>query len=703
MSDHVASKKRTSNAYLRSLQQRIADLNGSSSHGPDHTAAAGSMDCTRDVDTSSKCWDGNGCPAVSKSGFPVGPGRSNTITTDEQTRIAPADNAGSELRGPSGSSQSPELQRNSAGPMRDATPIDVVTITNPLSVGPPDSGFISHPSYPYGPVYLGTSSNWSFSRRVLNITQKAVHNTSLPPESFVMDGTAYDMGWDGSRIADTVFTPPLPSLSHSMYLIRSVQFHVGHTYHLFDEETFQQNLHDFYENPSEDTRRGGLWFVHYLLIMALGQAFVLRSGEGRKPPGAEFFVQAMKLLPDTSQLWKDTFTATELYCCAALYLQSTDYRAGAYLTIGTALRMALFRGMHTELPTEVFGEAQIERARRIWWTIYILDRELSSLMGLPVQISEENIHAKLPSLQSATGLAALDIHIKLCRIIARVVNTVYGPDGRLDQKFLTNTKSALTCLAAVADELNNTFKLPSNGSIEGISRQSATLHLVYHQCVILTTRPLMYSLFSKQLNTRPATPTTIMTMRRLQVLLQMCIDSCQQSLNILASLFTQGLLESFLPFDLESAFCSGLMIFMGAFVEPTLVNNLAAAAQTTYRVIDDMIGKGNMVARFRKAELEQLSKMLEELEPEAGNYAARSRIVSRRASAGPNVHGQDGQTTAVNETPGAQLDDISLEGNVEPFGEWTWPDAMDPIQLMNVAESLDASRFDWFQQPFGGL
>lgn len=158
-----------------------------------------------------------------------------------------------------------------------------------------------------------------------------------------MDGTAYDMGWDGSRIADTVFTPPLPSLSHSMYLIRSVQFHVGHTYHLFDEETFQQNLHDFYENPSEDTPRGGLWFVHYLLIMALGQAFVLRSGEGRKPPGAEFFVQAMKLLPDTSQLWKDTFTATELYCCAALYLQSTDYRAGAYLTVSLSHGLAIVR------------------------------------------------------------------------------------------------------------------------------------------------------------------------------------------------------------------------------------------------------------------------------------------------------------------------------------------------------------------------
>jgi proline utilization trans-activator len=71
------------------------------------------------------------------------------------------------------------------------------------------------------------------------------------------------------------------------------------------------------------------------MIMAFGKAFVLRTGEGRKPPGVESFVQAMKLLPDVSRLWTDAFTTAEIFCCAALYLQCVDFRYGAYLTVSS--------------------------------------------------------------------------------------------------------------------------------------------------------------------------------------------------------------------------------------------------------------------------------------------------------------------------------------------------------------------------------
>lgn len=162
------------------------------------------------------------------------------------------------------------------------------------------------------------------------------------------------------------------------------------------------------------------------------------------------------------------------------------------------MRTALFQGMHTDLPVETFGAQRVEQARRIWWTVYILDRELSSLMGLPVQITDEIINAKLPNYDSAVQVSATNIHIKLCRTIAQVLRSeyttashlircgtdapvaVYGPDGRLDKRFLTNTKSSLTSMADIADELNNSFGLPSDDSIEGISRLSATLHLSYH-------------------------------------------------------------------------------------------------------------------------------------------------------------------------------------------------------------------------------
>ena len=87
------------------------------------------------------------------------------------------------------------------------------------------------------------------------------------------------------------------------------------------------------------------------------------------------------------------------------------------------MRTALFQGMHTDLPIETFGAATVERARRIWWTVYILDRELSSLMGLPVQITDEIISAELPSYQSTAQISATNIHIKLCRTIAQVLRS----------------------------------------------------------------------------------------------------------------------------------------------------------------------------------------------------------------------------------------------------------------------------------------
>lgn len=57
---------------------------------------------------------------------------------------------------------------------------------------------------------------------------------------------------------------------------------------------------------------------------------------------------------------------------------------------------------------------------------------------------------------------------------------MYGPDGSLDKRFLTSTKSALTSIANIAEELSNSFKLSLDDLGEGVSRLAATLHLQYH-------------------------------------------------------------------------------------------------------------------------------------------------------------------------------------------------------------------------------
>lgn len=90
------------------------------------------------------------------------------------------------------------------------------------------------------------------------------------------------------------------------------------------------------------------------------------------------------------------------------------------------MRMAMAEGMHTQMPIEYLGEDMVQRCRKIWWTVYILDREMTSLMGLPQTLNDDHIDTHLPTFpHSIQRTAAIGMHIKLSRIIAEINSSKY--------------------------------------------------------------------------------------------------------------------------------------------------------------------------------------------------------------------------------------------------------------------------------------
>lgn len=214
--------------------------------------------------------------------------------------------------------------------------------------------------------------------------------------------------------------------------------------------------------------KSSLWYVHYLLILAFGKAFVVQASRpnSRRPPGAELFVQAMQLLPDFTFFAADTIELIQVLCCAALYMQCLDFRGSAYrivslsqtrfissmitTQIGQALRHALENGMHTEMRSQHVDDALVQRCRKVWWTVYVLDRHMSSLMGVPMGIADESINAALPTFSGNTQKAmALDIQIKLSRVQAQILKSeshsllLYGGTTYVRQPY-TVPEGALT-------------------------------------------------------------------------------------------------------------------------------------------------------------------------------------------------------------------------------------------------------------------
>jgi proline utilization trans-activator len=88
------------------------------------------------------------------------------------------------------------------------------------------------------------------------------------------------------------------------------------------------------------------------------------------------------------------------------------------------MRIALAQGMHTDMPIEKLGDPLVHRCRNIWWSVYILDRQMSSLMGLPQSIRDDDISCPLPKLIGmAEGAGALSMQIKLARVYAEIAQS----------------------------------------------------------------------------------------------------------------------------------------------------------------------------------------------------------------------------------------------------------------------------------------
>ncbi|KAJ5476349.1 hypothetical protein N7475_002078 [Penicillium sp. IBT 31633x] len=311
-------------------------------------------------------------------------------------------------------------------------------------------------------------------------------------------------------------------------------------YHLLDEGDFLKSLHDFY---SENRRsRDTLWYIHFLLILAFGKSFVRTKSQERKPAGFEYFAKAMQLLPDHNRLYSSPLISTEILCCIAIFYQSRDCRSPAHNYIGQAMRMAMSHGMHTCMPIKELGLHIVERCRKIWWTVYMLDRQMTCVQGLPQSVDDRFVQTSLPSSPGLHGKTAmLDMHIKLCRRVAEI-NNIYAIDGRINQSFLFSTKEALSNMAGLADELQETFPLPLDGTNNGISRTSAYLHLFYQQCVIVATRPLLFCFLTGRLESPERCAEFLNKTRNLRNLIQMCLEFAQHNIRILLCLRSQGLL-----------------------------------------------------------------------------------------------------------------------------------------------------------------
>ncbi|CAH0024860.1 unnamed protein product [Clonostachys rhizophaga] len=423
------------------------------------------------------------------------------------------------------------------------------------------------------------------------------------------DKGAYNMQWTPLGSNEEVDISTLPHRDHALFLIGAAKFYLNNYLGLIDEPEFTKGVYDLYERPAEKANSSRTWYAHFLLVLAYGKAYS-KGDNSRGPPGSHYALRAMTMLPDMSGLYADPVLSVQTLTLASMWFQSVDMRIAAYYHISQAMRTCIMEGMHRHMPEQIVGAKQSKRACVAFWAIYTMEKEFSSSIGAPSALQDEAITAKPPSqMNSSVDAVNMELHVRLTRLTARILSTVYGVGRQFDNTLIPNTQSILRELAELSRDLTNVLRTHFPGTFSKASRMAHRL------CVVLSTRPLVMCALQMHVENSDTLPPVVVPLTStVASLLSSCVESAHTILNMLRSLDEEGLLDAFLPFQLDAAYSSAFILHLIKLISPSLLQDQSWPHDIEY-IFDRMIASGSVVAPVRKLELQQLENAMAALIP----------------------------------------------------------------------------------------
>ncbi|KAL3455510.1 fungal-specific transcription factor domain-containing protein [Aspergillus heterothallicus] len=222
------------------------------------------------------------------------------------------------------------------------------------------------------------------------------------------------------------------------------------------------------------------------LVYAIGSGLLdLTEKRTSSPMPEAFYATAMHHIPSARDP-RSLENIEAMVLLALFHLRSIVSQELWYL-IGFAMRTCIHLGMYlarreTGLPADV-----IQRRRKLFWTVYSLERNISIALGYPVSLPDRLIDVDLPTASGGREDERLQQAIfifQLRRIESRIHNSIYRNDRSL-QELLPKTSWHYGQL----QEWKDRIEVAMPGSEGGRRLDYLLLH--YHRAIRLLVQPFL--------------------------------------------------------------------------------------------------------------------------------------------------------------------------------------------------------------------
>ena len=448
-------------------------------------------------------------------------------------------------------------------------------------------------------LYVGDSSTLSFLQllRMIVETTAGLNSFSSDPSRHQITETQFHI----TRYAN--FTHALPNKAASLILVDSFFVNTHGMIDVFEEKTFLTTVDKYYLEPLSIECT---WLCLFNLVLAIGlclatprpgstEAAVVYDMRSKHPNQSEiFFMTAKNLSNSLAGLEEACLWSIQVLTLMAFYMLTHSKRNTAYVYAGMAVRSAYALGIHREETLVIFAPDERSSRRKLWRSLFVLDRFLAVSLGRPVAIAEEESSGEIlqpPDHASGNGTepdgfdicaAGLAASVRSCHLMGTILRRVYH-----------RRKISVKQAQILADEYK---KWPENlspslhwkeASSRNIRQAIAILHcnLAYCHSVILLTRPFFLYLLSievqrSQLHSAVAGPNRQAKMEKFS---EACMIASIHTVALCHNAHQGGYLPRLNPFPTYSMFSAALIISANEFARPT--TNLVAA-QSVHNAID---------------------------------------------------------------------------------------------------------------------
>ncbi|KAL7801212.1 fungal-specific transcription factor domain-containing protein [Trichoderma afarasin] len=266
---------------------------------------------------------------------------------------------------------------------------------------------------------------------------------------------------------------------------------------LFHEEDFLKEFHLKYSTSSP--RDAGWWAC---LNVVLSIAHRLRAIRTLDPTQEHILAYgyAQNALSVVSELNVSdrSLSAVQALAGMACLLQGTPDPEPAAMLVAAALRLAQIMNLHRECSSPGLTESEAEKRRRVFWKVYILDKDISLRTGRPFGQDDDDMDVRLPSNSSLEpgNLDLFNCRIGLALVQGQVYKQLYsvraGRQTAAQRAIAAQELSSLLSYwkSSAQLEIPEDFAVSSGFQLAGEMIHKVVLRLTYIHCLTMIDRHL---------------------------------------------------------------------------------------------------------------------------------------------------------------------------------------------------------------------